>query len=146
MNPVPVSVCRALGAEVVIAVNLNGDLLSRHTFSGAESVTAESKVRDWGNRMSRVLRGGGKHKDSQPASPGFVETIAASINIVQERITRSRMAGDPPDLVLMPRLAHISLLEFYRGEEAVEEGHQAVRRMQPAIEALLGRQGGVRNA
>ena len=140
VNPVPVSVCRALGAEVVIAVNLNGDLLSRHTFSSAQSVI-ERGGEDWGSRMSRVLHGG-RRKDTRqtPPVPGFVETLATSINIVQERITRSRMAGDPPDLVLMPRLAHVSLLEFYRGEEAMEEGRQAVRRMLPVIESLLARQ------
>jgi NTE family protein len=33
VNPVPVSVCRALGADFVIAVNLNGDLLKNTTKS-----------------------------------------------------------------------------------------------------------------
>ena len=143
VNPVPVSVCRALGADVVIAVNLNGDLLSRYAFAGMQAMEAEGKSGDWGSRISRVFHGG-KHKGAkqQPAAPGFVDTLAASINIVQERITRSRMAGDPPDLVLMPRLAHVSLLEFYRGEEAIEEGRQAVRRMLPMIESLLGRERG----
>ncbi len=142
VNPVPVSVCRALGADVVIAVNLNGELLSRYGFSGAQGTAEASRNDDWGRRISRVFHGA-RHKDAQqtPAVPGFVETIAASINIVQERITRSRMAGDPPDLVLMPRLAHVSLLEFYRGAEAIEEGRQAVRRMLPAIESMLRRQG-----
>ena len=143
VNPVPVSVCRALGADVVIAVNLNGDLLSRYAFAGMQAMEAEGKSGDWGSRISRVFHSG-KHKGAKqlPAAPGFVDTLAASINIVQERITRSRMAGDPPDLVLMPRLAHVSLLEFYRGEEAIEEGRQAVRRMLPMIESLLGRERG----
>lgn len=30
VNPVPVTVCRALGADVVIAVNLNGDIVGKH--------------------------------------------------------------------------------------------------------------------
>ncbi len=61
------------------------------------------------------------------------EAIAGSINITQDRITRSRMAGDPPDVLLTPRLAQIGLLEFYRAQEAMEEGRQCVRRMRDSL-------------
>ena len=82
--------------------------------------------------MSRLL---GEGRDS----PGLYEVIASSINIMQDRITRSRMAGDPPDLILTPRLSHLGLMEFDQAESAIKEGQQAVRRMRPALEALLAR-------
>ncbi len=65
------------------------------------------------------------------------EVLAVSLNVMQDRITRSRMAGDPPDILLMPRLRHLALLEFDRATEAIEEGRQSVARMLPAIEFLL---------
>ena len=70
-------------------------------------------------------------------SPGLYEVLASAINIMQDRITRSRMAGDPPDIIITPRLSHLGLMEFDRAAQAIEEGHQAVRRMRPALESLL---------
>ena len=63
--------------------------------------------------------------------------LAGFLNVMQDRITRSRMAGDPPDILLMPRLRHLALLEFDRATEAIEEGKQSVARMLPAVEFLL---------
>ena len=71
-------------------------------------------------------------------SPGMMEVIASSINIMQDRVARSRMAGDPADLVLTPRLAHLGLMEFYRAAEAIAEGEQAVVFAQPMLQSLLG--------
>ena len=68
-----------------------------------------------------------------------LDAIAGSINIIQDRITRSRMAGDPPDILLSPPLADIGLLEFYRAEEAIREGERAVEEMLPTIHRLLQR-------
>jgi NTE family protein len=60
------------------------------------------------------------------------------VNIIQDRITRSRMAGDPPDIVLSPKLGHIGLLEFYRAAEAIAEGKKCVERMLPEILHVTG--------
>ena len=60
------------------------------------------------------------------SAPGLYDAISGSINIVQDRLTRSRMAGDPPDIVLAPRLSHIGLMEFYRAREAIAEGSECV--------------------
>jgi len=73
----------------------------------------------------------------QDQPPSLFEAIAGSINITQDRITRSRMAGDPPDILLSPRLSHIALLEFYRADEAISEGKKCVQRMIPEIEHIL---------
>ena len=70
-------------------------------------------------------------------APRLFEAIAGSVNITQDRITRSRMAGDPPDILLSPKLAHIGLLEFYRANEAITEGRRCVERMMPEINHVL---------
>ena len=68
-----------------------------------------------------------------------IDAIAGSINIAQDRITRSRLAGDPPDVMLSPKLSHIGLMEFYRAEEAIQEGRDCVMRMLPEIQHVLGK-------
>ncbi|MBL3527856.1 MAG: patatin-like phospholipase family protein [gamma proteobacterium endosymbiont of Lamellibrachia anaximandri] len=136
VNPVPVSICRALGADIVIAVNLNGDILGKHQ----RKKTSEAPPEDEGllDSVSRSIRA---YSDtlfpSKDPVPSLFDAIAGSINITQDRITRSRMAGDPPDIMLSPRLSHIELLEFHRGKEAIKEGKNCVKRMLPEIEYRL---------
>ncbi|HCP76325.1 MAG TPA: patatin, partial [Pusillimonas sp.] len=57
-------------------------------------------------------------------------------NIMQERITRSRMVGEPPHIIIAPRLAHLGLLDFHRAEEAIEAGAQTARECIPAIKTF----------
>src|SRR5690606_8849448 len=115
-NPVPVSVCRALGAEVTIAVNLNGDLLGRRFESepvasaAAMSTQVQSELpsgalsqlpaalREQAMEIARHLLPKGS------AQPGYFDVLANSINIMQDHITRSRLAGEPPHVMLVPRL------------------------------------------
>ncbi len=136
VNPVPVSLCRAMGAEVVIAVNLNGDIIGRH-IRKAPAPRKDKKVSTEGRLLEKLsvsLKERATSLISLPSeSPGLFEVLASSINIMQDRITRSRMAGDPPDVMLSPRLGHIGLLEFDRAAEAVREGRACVKRMMPAL-------------
>ncbi len=141
VNPVPVTVCRALGAQVVIAVNLNGDLVGRHfklREQAAAAAADEPSEAGWFGKLGLPFRSQGDKKPNASAGPGFIEVLASSLNIMQDRITRSRMAGDPPDIVISPRLAHFELLDFSRAEEAIREGKNAVRRMLPLIQDALG--------
>ena len=119
VNPVPVSVCRALGADIVIAVNLNGDLVGKHFQTSSELKKQDAgiveKVTDLVAEYTASVFSVEKDKHQ---APSLIEAIAGSVNITQDRITRSRMAGDPPDILLSPRLSHIGLLEFYRAEES----------------------------
>jgi NTE family protein len=136
VNPVPVSLCRALGAEVVIAVNLNGDIVGKHL---------EQKPQPEENGFfAQMKRAISKYAPALAPKNGVVYTppalfnsLAASINILQDRITRSRMAGDPPDVLLTPKLSHIGLLEFHRVKEAEEEGRACVLRMQEDLQRLV---------
>lgn len=137
VNPVPVSLCRALGADIVIAVNLNGDIVGKHSqkhkSKAAQQAGVVDKIADLVSEYANSIFA--LKAENQP--PSLFEAIAGSINIVQDRITRSRMAGDPPDILLSPKLSHIGLLEFYRASEAIDEGKACVRRMLPEIQHAL---------
>ncbi|MEX1199518.1 MAG: patatin-like phospholipase family protein [Methylophaga sp.] len=141
VNPVPVSVCRALGADIVIAVNLNGDILGKHL-----QTSSPASDQDNGGLADRITEFVSNYtgnffngdKEEQDDAPNLFDAIAASVNITQDRITRSRMAGDPPEILLQPRLAKIGLLEFYRASEAIEAGERAVQKALPDIRRLLG--------
>ena len=80
-----------------------------------------------------------KDEKESTSPPGLFDAIAGSINIAQDRITRSRLAGDPPDIMLSPKLSHIGLMEFYRAKEAIQEGRECVMRMLPEIRHVLGK-------
>jgi len=138
VNPVPVSVCRALGADIVIAVNLNGDIVGKHFQKKQETPKQEtgvvSKITDLVSEYAASVFPTEEPKDEPP---GLFDAIASSMNITQDRITRSRMAGDPPDILLSPKLSHIGLLEFYRADEAITEGRECVERMLPEIKHIL---------
>lgn len=140
VNPVPVSVCRALGADIVIAVNLNGDIVGKH-FQKPQMIPSKVENNGVVGKISNLVAGYTSSIFSTTKSvaqpPSLFEAIAGSVNITQDRITRSRMAGDPPDILLAPKLAHIGLLEFYRAAEAICEGRECVRRMLPAIRDIL---------
>ncbi|MFH2046333.1 MAG: patatin-like phospholipase RssA [Pseudomonadota bacterium] len=145
VNPVPISVCRALGADVVIAVNLNSDIVGKHfnkTKRPAKNKEADvfskisgfvKKYSDWEFR-STVDEDKDEEVDN---APNLIDAIANSINIAQDRITRSRIAGDPPDILLTPKLSHIGLLDFHRAKEAIAEGRQCVERVKAEINYLL---------
>jgi len=134
VNPVPISVCRALGADAVIAVNLNGDIVGKHIQKPVKEPNNGDrfvdKVTDFIADYTPSVFTSTEDKNT---APGLFESIASSINITQDRITRSRMAGDPPDILLAPKLSHIGLLEFYRASESISEGRACVQRMLPEI-------------
>lgn len=138
VNPVPVSVCRALGADVVVAVNLNGNIAGKHFDRTEKRQIRKNSVAE---RLSDLVREytGNLFPPAREADqpPGLFDAIAGSVNIAQDRITRSRMAGDPPDILLTPRLAHIGLLEFYRANETIDEGYECVTRQQSEIRDVL---------
>jgi len=136
VNPVPVSVCRALGADKVIAVNLNGDIVGKHTRNKhlqlTHSAIAEETLI---SRFAEKVKGHANHYfpeffEDGEAPPGLFEVMASSINIMQDRITRSRMAGDPPDILLSPRLSSIGLMDFDKAAEAIKEGEKAVQQVE----------------
>jgi NTE family protein len=137
VNPIPVSLCRAMGADIVLAVDLGSDLVGRYTRDNDRAPT-QTPTRGF---ISRFLPRNNKASERQakPESvpPSLLETLMGSINIMQLRIARSRLAGEPPDALLTPRLGHLGLLDYHRAEFAIAEGREAVKRMLPAIRSAI---------
>lgn len=125
VNPVPVSICRALGARYVIAVNLNTDLCGRGTVITDQdepvAKPAEPSAVANGGRAARKLLQRQLFGDAE-SGPGISTVMVDAFNIVQDRIARSRLAGDPPDAMINPRLAGIGLFDFHRADELIHRG------------------------
>ncbi len=137
VNPVPVSLARAMGADIVIAVDLNADIMRRRTAPVSLAVEEEaSEASRWWQKGWRPWRPETPEAEAMPPAaptatvpgsemPSVLDVAMNSVNIMQMRITRSRLAGDPPELLIAPRLAHLGLMDFHRTEEAIEAGHHA---------------------
>jgi NTE family protein len=147
VNPVPVSLCRAMGADMVIAVDLGSDMVGRaFRRSAVEPAPVEETEAGWTERI--LARFGFAGADGGTASPPAVEAgdnlpslvsvISSSINIMQVRIARSRLAGEPADLLISPRVSQLGLMDYHRADEAIAEGAAAVVRVRPLLRELLG--------
>lgn len=140
VNPVPVSLARAMGADVVIAVDLGSDVLGRR-FRTAQSPLAPSFKPQWMQRLREHLGTLAPQKPpDEPTMPSITEVLSASLDIALVRIGRSRMAGDPPDVLVAPRLARLRLLDFHCADEAIEEGRRSVERVVHSLEILNGQE------
>ena len=131
VNPVPVTLCRALGARLVIAINLSADVLSRGIVVPDQMLDEDAGALSEAPTIAKPARRRAVAPDG-PA-PGLYSIMIDAFNIVQDRITRSRLAGDPPDVTITPRLAPIGLFEFHRAAEAIALGREATERALPHI-------------
>jgi NTE family protein len=150
VNPVPVSAARVFGARLVIAVNLNSDVLGRSITMG-EIPFSTGPAADEGpapaRRGLRAIFGPEHNLRRQFAGgrrrPGIPTVMVDAFNIMQDRITRARLAGDPPDVTIAPRLGHVGWFDFHRAQEAIDVGRRAVERsfelIDEAIAALAPR-------
>ncbi len=124
VNPVPVSVCRAYEPDVVIAVNLNSETFGKGTVirKSHYSPPEANGQADEGEQASSWFGA----RRSQPKSSGLGVTgvMMEAFNIIQDRIARSRLAGDPPDFTIRPKLHDLGLTEFYKAEEAIALGYE----------------------
>jgi NTE family protein len=143
VNPVPVSAARALGARVVIAVHLNSDLSGRGTVianhGSDENDEAPAAAVDPARRSSftGMLTGGHTLLRAVFGSrerPGIPTVMIEAFNVMQDRITRARMAGDPPDVLIAPKVGAVGWFDFHRAAEAIELGIQATEKVLPEIE------------
>ncbi|WP_193178312.1 patatin-like phospholipase family protein [Oricola nitratireducens] len=121
VNPVPVSVCRAHEQPRVVAVNLNYDLFGRSGVVKHGAPRAEMNVRATDDSAKQTHR----KPPSHPVRLGISGVMVESYNIIQDRISRARLAGDPPDYSLHPRLSDIGLADFHRASEAIDRGYEA---------------------
>jgi NTE family protein len=139
VNPIPVSLARALGAGIVIAVDLNAELLGRRfvkalneASSGTPAPPLPSGIPQWVRDAATPLLA--RAFEAGPNYPSYFEVLANSLNIMEDRITRARLAGDPPDVLLRPRLGAFSWLDFHRAKETIAEGIACVEAARPAIQ------------
>jgi NTE family protein len=150
VNPIPVSVCRALGARYVIAVNVNSDMCGRGTVVAnmdaplAQEMPAEAEsgvLARNGRAVKKLLQRQffGRSDDS----PGISRVMVEAFNIVQDRIARSRLAGDPPDIIIQPRLPTYGLFDFHRAEALIECGAAAAKRDIECIKLEVSFRGGM---
>ena len=140
VNPVPVSLCRAMGADIVIAVDLNGDLMGRPfrapVKSDAPSATALGTIASITAKLSlrRVKRGPKTSVDM----PSMLDVVTTSLSIMQVRLTRSRLAGEPADVMIRPRLSDIAIMDYHRAAPAIVAGQRAAAQVLPELRELLG--------
>ena len=140
VNPLPISAARALGARLVIAVNLNSDNFGRGTIIQDHGPDAEDDARRAQRDLKRS-RGGIFRADrlihrqffGAPNRPGLSTIMVEAFQVMQDRITRSRLAGDPPDVMINPRLGRVNLFDFHRAKESIALGAEATEK---AIEAI----------
>ncbi len=135
VNPVPVSVCRAFEADAVVAINLSSDVFGRGTvvrdatadrssskIETSLKIVEKDKSKSALNRLGRAL--------------GITGAIVEGFDIIQDRISRSRLAGDPPDISIRPSVGNIGMADFHRAEEAIEAGYKAAMNEIHRLEAL----------
>jgi len=143
VNPVPVSVVRDMGADFVIAVDLNHDIVgmkmkkikrdsapSAGRGTGQPSAEKVKMLDALSKRVGILDRLGlaqARKWDAKDPRPNIFEVLLSSISIMETQITAVRLKVDPPDLLIRPNLAHIRFLEFNRAREAITEGYSATR-------------------
>lgn len=138
VNPIPVTACRAMGADLVICVNLNADIKVRGTVIQSHGADDDEVVeavleepRRWG------FFGQGPRNRPAGNAPGIATVMIDAFNITQDRIARSRLAGDPPDVMMCPKLGPIGLFEFHRAQESIELGRISAEKVLPDLVEMI---------
>jgi NTE family protein len=145
VNPVPVTAARAFGARVVIAVNLDADRFGRgatiasHGSDPGDMPTAPPPGSDHKSFMGlRGMFGAERALRRELARPGFSTVMIEAFNIMQDRLTRMRLAGDPPDVHITPHIGHVGWLDFHHASEAIAVGRNAAEKALEAIMETIG--------
>lgn len=144
VNPCPISPCQAMGARMTIAIDLNADLIGKATKPGAsyqtvtgfdmfnaKDVPPEQQKPFLASSITRRLF---RREENDPSLFGV---MVSALHILQDRITRSRLAGEPPDIHIKPAIGHIGLLEFEKASELIEAGEEAAEKLIPEIKAAM---------
>jgi NTE family protein len=169
VNSIPVNLCRHLGADRIIAVNLSSDFRPQEIEQNKkEHEKNQQKITDFFSRSQSQIQnwfksGEDKGKEAEPEeispepepealleeqpattlpptkliTPSMIGVMSSSLDILQARVTRSRLAGDPPDILIEPQLRDFGMMEFYRAKELIEEGRNSVNRIADQIRYQL---------
>ncbi len=144
VNPCPVSPCQAMGARMTIAVDLNTDLIGKAAKPGTtyqtvagfdvfnnDDVPPEEQEKFKSSSITRRLF---RREENNPSLFGV---MVSGLSILQDRVTRSRLAGEPPDIHIKPPIGHIGLLEFEKAKDLIDLGEEATEKMIPEIRAAM---------
>ncbi len=139
INPVPISPCHAMNSRMTIAVDLNADIIGKAAKPGEaystvagfdlfndKDVPPEEQKKFYSGITKRLFR-------REEHSPSLFGVMVSALNIMQDRLTRSRLAGEPPDVHIKPLIGHIGLLEFERAGELIGAGEDAATAALPDI-------------
>jgi len=150
VNPVPVSLCRSMGADIVVAVNLNSDIMGKPRLRrladpppGARNGDNPQAKGRWNAFLNHLAQQRNiplfthLFQEQPGKGPSIFDVMATSVYIMQDRITRQQLTVDPPEILVKPKLADIGLLEFNRAEEAIAEGKRAMDRLLPKLRDLI---------
>ncbi|MGV3344256.1 patatin-like phospholipase RssA [Enterobacteriaceae bacterium LUAb1] len=139
VNPVPVSLARALGADMVIAVDLQHDthLMQQEMLSVTTKQESEPMI-SWQSKIKQKIAQFSPKRDL--TTPGAMQIMSTSIQVLENRLKRYLMAGDPPDVLIQPLCPRISTLDFHRAEEAIAAGKRAVEKKMDELMPLVHRQ------
>jgi len=151
VNPVPTSLCRAMGADIVVAVDLNSDIMGKKRIQRMAapllqreevgvSLPAQGRWADFLKQVQlngKVKLFGQIFQEQLDRSPTLFDVLATSVNIMQDKITQQRFLEDPPDIVIRPKLSDIGLMEFNRAAEAIDEGRREMEMHLPALRDLI---------
>lgn len=148
VNPVPVSAARAFGAEIVIAANVTSDVFAHGTtvYAHGPSVVAPTEAEPEGEpetprrglrKLFSAERTMKREFFGSAARPGISSVMVDAFNIMQDRITRARLAGDPPDLLISPRVGQIGWFDFHRADDLIAHGMRAAERAIDSIQEAI---------
>src|SRR5215831_18493999 len=146
VNPVPVSAARAFGAEIVIAANVSSDIFAHGTTvyaHGPSVVTPEPEAaepetpRRGLRKLFSAERTMKREFFGSAARPGISTVMVDAFNIMQDRITRARLAGDPPDMLISPRVGEVGWFDFHRAGDLIDAGTRAAERAIASIEEAI---------
>ena len=143
VNPVPVSVCRSLNSRMIIGVDLHADVIGKAAEPGQSYQTVagfdpfDEKDVDKKTQMGFTNSITKRLFRRQENNPSLFGVMVSALNIMMDRMTRSRLAGDPPDIHIKPMIGHIGLLEFEKAAELISEGEAAALKALPEIQAAM---------
>jgi NTE family protein len=146
VNPLPVSACRAMGADFVIAVdiNLRVPTAKRKPIKKPRASVPPPRITKLLESLSTLMTqrpaAANRWKSPKKEAPdalSIFDVLTRSFRLVENQITRNELKVNPPDILIQPAVGDIMTLEFQRGREAIAAGRRAVDEVMPQLQQLL---------